>query len=352
MEELELGPGVVLLTQNLPADAVYLLKQGAVKILVNGEIVTQINKAQCFGEMSCLSPHTPASASVVTAENCRLYRIDKEDFLASVNQTTKLWKTLFLQTSERVRALNGRLSEILHHLPQGLVKVMPDGIVSNDYSIQCTRFFQRENIAGVSFPKLAFPEDEQKQKLWIDNLSLLFSDSNMSFEACAGLLQNEFSLKHGGETRYYALTYSPCQSTSGKVIAVDIGIEDITKQKELERKHHEAKIKQEILNKITQSPDSFVNFLALADETYQATLDFVALLEAQGGDAVRSQIELLMRRLHSLKGISGVFSLSNLKAVIHEAETTVSRLREASESPGEIAARLREKLQGFLEEKD
>ena len=42
MQELELEPGKALLTQNEPADGVYLLRAGAVKILVNKEMVAGV----------------------------------------------------------------------------------------------------------------------------------------------------------------------------------------------------------------------------------------------------------------------------------------------------------------------
>lgn len=364
MEDLELDHGVSLLKQNEFADAVYFLKKGAVKILVNGEMVAQIDRVQCFGEMSCLAPDTRASASVITAERSQLMRIEKQDFLRSVNQMSKLWRILFLQTSERVRSLNGRLSEILNHLPQGLVKVSPQGVVSNDYSVQCSKYFQRENLAGLSFPTLIFPgsgpepepepepEVEEKRKSWLENLSLLFSESNMSFESCAALLTSEFTLKTNGETRYFAMSYAPCLSLTGKIIAVDIGIEDLTIQKELEIKHRESKLREDRLAKITQSPDSFINFLALAEETYLDTADFLAQLKQGGADSVRPRIEQMMRRLHSLKGISGVFSLQNLKAVVHESETIVSKLKTPGGDLAQIVASLEERVRAFLVEKD
>jgi two-component system chemotaxis sensor kinase CheA len=351
MEDLELAPGVSLLTQNELADAVYFLKSGAVKILVNGEMVAQIDKVQCFGEMSCLTPDTPASASVVTAKKSLLIRIAKDDFLNSVNQITKLWKTLFLQMSQRVRSLNGRFSEVLNHLPQGLMKISADGIVSNDYSVQCTRYFQKDNLAGYSFPKLAFPDDLEKQTSWLENLSLLFSESNMSFEMCANLLTSEFSLGHDSATKHFAMTYAACKNALGKVIAVDIGIEDITKQKELERKHKEIKLRQEILSKVTQSPDSFVNFLALSEEVFLETADFLLNLKTHGPASVKSRIEQLMRRLHSLKGISGVFSLYNFKSVVHDAETIVSKVKSSDENLLTIENSLAQILNIMNEEK-
>lgn len=352
MQDLELEPGVSLLRQNELADAVYFLKSGAVKVLVNGEMIAQIDKVQCFGEMSCLTPNTPASASVITAKKSNLIRIEKDDFLRSVNQITKLWKTLFLQMSDRMRSINGRLSEILHHLPQGLVKVSPEGIISNDYSVQCTKFFQKDNLAGLSFPKIAFPNNEEKQKSWLENLSLLFSESNMSFETCAGLLTNEFSLQNENETIHFKMTYSPCKNIHGKIIAVDIGIENITKQIELEKKHKEIKLKQEMMSKITQSPDSFVNFLSLSEEVYIDTNDFISHLKSDGPDSVKSRVEQLMRRLHSLKGISGVFLLQNLKATVHETESLVSKLKNPLDDLAQVTDSLEQLLQAFKTEKE
>ena len=62
--ELQLPTDAVLLTQHEPAPAVFILKSGAVKVMVNGEIVAQISTVQCFGEMSCVVPDTVATAAV------------------------------------------------------------------------------------------------------------------------------------------------------------------------------------------------------------------------------------------------------------------------------------------------
>ena len=351
-QELELAPGAVLLTQNEPADAVYFLRNGAVKILVNGEMVAQIDRAQCFGEMSCLTPDTPASASVVTAKTSHLLRIAKDDFLKAVNQLNKLWKMLFLQMSERVRAANSRLSEILNHLPQGLVKVSPEGIVSNDYSVQSTRIFRKDNLAGLSFWKITFPDDVKKQSLWLENFKLFSADCNMSFEELSKIQISEFSLNYGEDTREYAMTYAPCKNAFGKIIAVDIGVEDITEQNELKRRNQEIEARQEIMNKISQNPDSFLNFLALAEEVDVEATDFVKNLESQGMRAVSQRIEKIMRRLHNLKGISGVFSLKDFRHVIHETESLIGEAKGETADQSQVAVNLNKSLEKFKSEKE
>ena len=119
--ETQLPTDAVLLTQHEPAPAVFILKSGAVKVMVNGEIVAQISTVQCFGEMSCVVPDTVATASVVTLGNCQLLSISKAAFLQMLDDIPRLWRALFLQSSERLKTATRRQSEILQHTPQGFM---------------------------------------------------------------------------------------------------------------------------------------------------------------------------------------------------------------------------------------
>lgn len=352
MEDIELVPGTVLLTQNKPVDAVYFLKSGAVKILVNGEMVTQADGTQSFGEMSCLNPALPASATVVTAVASRLFRIRKEDFLNSVSQMTKLWKTLFLQSSERVRSVNIRLTEILNHLPHALVKVSLEGRVSNDYSAQCTEFFQRENLARVQFAELAFPGDEGKQKTWTENLAVLASDNLMSFDELAKFMDAEFTIHNGTEERNYSMTYSPCRNAYGALIAIDIGVEDVTEQKKLKREQQEIQSQQEVLIQISRNPDSFMNFLSLAKEIIKEFQETLMRLMRGKSSVEPASVDRIMRRLHNLKGFAGLFSLSDLKETVHEAETNFSELKEEGASSVNVITHLEQSFQSLRAEVD
>jgi chemotaxis protein histidine kinase CheA len=94
-----------------------------------------------------------------------------------------------------------------------------------------------------------------------------------------------------------------------------------------------------------------MNFLSLADEVFVETTVFVETLKNQGAHSVLSRIERNMRRLHNLKGISGVFSLKDFRAVIHDMETQVGEAKGEGVDLCELVCRLEDSVQIFNAEK-
>ena len=175
--ESQLPTDVALLTQHEPAPAVFILQRGAVKVLVNGEIVAQINTVQCFGEMSCVVPDTVATASVVTLGDCQLLTIDKAAFVQMLDDIPRLWRALFLQSSERLKTATRRHSEILQHTPQGFMKLDRLARITNEYSLKCASYFGKDDLAGVSFAGLVCPDNPAEQASWFETYAMLFEDS-------------------------------------------------------------------------------------------------------------------------------------------------------------------------------
>ncbi len=327
MEALPLPALTELLTQNVTAEAVYFLIEGAVKILVNGEMVAQVDTVQCFGEMSCLLPDTPASASVVTTKECHAFRIQKDVFLDVVNQIPKLWKTLFLQMNGRFKAVNMRLSEVLMHTPQGLIKVDKQGIITKEYSIQCTQYFGKENLSGIEFAQLIHPGKPEIQDLWAQTYPMLFDDSGtLTFADIADLLDRElsFSLENGTK-KEFVLSYYPCMSLTGAVEAIDIGIEDVTEAREFERRNAQMIADQTAMGKIYDNPESFLNLKKFILQTLTASIAYVKKLrndEIQADSEARKEY---LRKLHSLKGYAGVFALTGVQQATHQLEELLKR---------------------------
>ncbi len=311
------------LEQGESATAVFFLKTGAVKVVVNDEMVAMIDTKQCFGEMSCLIPSQVASATVTTLQESTILKIDKEDFLEVVNDVPTLWKTLFLQMSGRVQSVNSRLSEVLHHSPQGLVKVNQEGVISKDYSIQCARYFNESNLTGLKIQDLLFSKDEERKTNWFDYYQLLFSNHMMTFDDISQLLDQEISLENDeGERRIYKLTYFPCYEGEDNIVAIDIGVEDITMQRELEMINQQMELQQLKLAKIYDNPDSYLNLL---DLYFEIESNFFNLLEnASPEKQVLKEAAYLMRRLHNAKGLSGLFALDEMKSACHNLETSLS----------------------------
>jgi signal transduction histidine kinase len=322
METLTVDAQTQILTQNEDALAVYFLTQGAVKILVNDEMVAQVDTVQCFGEMSCLVPGTPASATVVTVTESLIFRISKEDFLEVINQIPRLWKTLFLQMNGRFKAVTMRLSEVLEHTPQGLVKVDRNGIITNEYSIQCTRYFGKDNLAGVPFAQLIHSANTEAQDLWRITYPMLFDESGtLTFGDIAELLDREISFKlDSGAIKEFIFSYYPCRSLSEKIEAIDIGIEDVTDARELERKNAQMLAEQAAMAKIYDNPESFLHLKTFIIQTLADSVRYIKRLQA-GEILIESETTKdFLRKLHSLKGYAGVFALKPVQEAAHHLE--------------------------------
>lgn len=121
---------------------------------------------------------------------------------------------------------------------------------------------------------------------------------------------------------------------AGQVVAVDVGIEDITRERELERAREVERGRQATLGKIYQNPDSFFGLLRLIDDVEAVGAVLRPALRAAGPAGRQNDIARLQRDLHSLKGFAGNFGLLALRRSAHELESAFGALADAPADPG------------------
>jgi len=328
--ESHLPTDVVLLTQHEAAPAVFILQSGAVKVMVNGEIVAQISTVQCFGEMSCVVPDTVATASVVTLGDCQLLRINKAAFVQMLDDIPRLWRALFLQTSERLKTATRRQSEILQHTPQGFMKLDRLARVTNEYSLKCARYFGKDDLAGVSFAGLVCPDNPVEQASWFETYAMLFEDSFMAFEDLTGLLTQELKRPSPDGNSEYVFSYHASRGSDGALVAVDIGVEDVTAQRKLERANEALKAQQDTLGKIHENPEIFFEAAELLTRTLAEVTALARSLASATPIQQAARLEDSMRQLHSLKGLAGMFALKPVQASAHELESAILAFTDQS----------------------
>lgn len=324
MEELTVETGTDLLTQGEPSDGVFFVQKGTADVVVNDERVSRRNEGDCFGEMSCLTGEENASATVKASSPAEILKVDRQSFLKIVNRTPQLWKNLFLEMTQRLKHINHRLVEIMQHIPQGFVKVDQEGIITSEFSMQCTRFFGIKELAGVPFHELVFPNNTDSQFIWKSTYPLLFTRGKMDSHEISLLLPQETDVVLPGEiTKHYLFSYYPCHDRNNTVVAIDVGIEDVTNQRALSIKSNALEKEKTSLRMVYDQPDAFVDFLKLVREA-KTNLDYFGKLLVNF-DLRQSPevIDEMMRTLHTLKGASGMFALEELQKITHDLETVI-----------------------------
>lgn len=90
-----------------PGDAMYLIKNGQVEILVRGRLVELLAAGEFFGEMALID-HLPRSADAVAKTDCEIDVITDEQFLFRVQETPYFALKVMKVMAERLRLANAR----------------------------------------------------------------------------------------------------------------------------------------------------------------------------------------------------------------------------------------------------
>ncbi|MBF0240658.1 MAG: response regulator, partial [SAR324 cluster bacterium] len=343
MEALDATEDMELLVQNAPAGWVYFIGSGIAEILVNGEIVAHRKAGDSIGEMSCLRSEPNASATVRMVDAGTVFRIERTVFMELINRLPPLWKSVFMDATNRLNQLSHRLSELSQHTAQGIVKIDPQGKITSDFSSPCIKVFGTKSLIGKNLEDLMFPEDPIVQEGWRQAYPLFFENALMDYEMLAEMMPRETVIVHEGVPREYKLSYYPCRNAEKILTGIDIEIEDITEERKLSRETEALKREQYIVEKIYNDPDSYMQMLLLMEDNLTMLRQFSEKLTSNAMAQLKEDTVELMRLLHTLKGVSSLFGLDRAKAITHQLEEF---LRSSINSPSVLKTQL---IQGTVD---
>lgn len=134
LRERRVPKGSIVMMQGERGDALYLLAEGQVKVVLIGEdgrevILSVLGPGSFFGEMALLDDE-PRSAHVVVMEDSQLLQLRREDFQARLRSSPDVALALLRLLSKRLRRaddtigslalrdVNGRIAHLLLELAQ------------------------------------------------------------------------------------------------------------------------------------------------------------------------------------------------------------------------------------------
>lgn len=109
-EEVQLEPDTTLIKQDEPAEALYFIVEGRIRILRNGRSI-EVGKKDVIGAWSLFDDELPNLATAVTLEPTLLLRIDREDFLDIVADYVEITEGIFKSLARRIQRLSQQILE-------------------------------------------------------------------------------------------------------------------------------------------------------------------------------------------------------------------------------------------------
>jgi CRP/FNR family transcriptional regulator, cyclic AMP receptor protein len=101
--------GNSIFNEGQPGDAMYLVLDGEVDLLINGLLVEQLGRGGVLGEMALLES-APRTASAVARTDCKLIVVDEKRFALMVQHTPDFALQIMRVMAGRLRTMDKRLS--------------------------------------------------------------------------------------------------------------------------------------------------------------------------------------------------------------------------------------------------
>jgi CRP-like cAMP-binding protein len=110
-EEVEREPDTTLIKQDEPAEALYFVIEGKVRLVRDGRELMEVGEKGVIGTWSLFDDELPNIATAVIAEPTRLLRIGREDFLEIVADYVEITEGIFKSLARRIRRVGQQILE-------------------------------------------------------------------------------------------------------------------------------------------------------------------------------------------------------------------------------------------------
>lgn len=102
MDEVRVGPGEQLTTEGAPGHSFYILLEGEVEAIIDGNSVATLQAGDFFGEISMLD-RGPATATIRTTADSRLLVMSHEQFRDAILSNSTLLAGVMASMATRLR---------------------------------------------------------------------------------------------------------------------------------------------------------------------------------------------------------------------------------------------------------
>lgn len=111
--------GAIVFSHSDPAEALYVVLEGEIRLSVRDEVLSTESKAGIIGEMAMLDS-APSNAMAVAAKPARLARIEKDEIAGLISRSPDFALQLMTVLANRLRNLDQYISKKVEpHGPAG-----------------------------------------------------------------------------------------------------------------------------------------------------------------------------------------------------------------------------------------
>ncbi|HEY7773235.1 MAG TPA: HAMP domain-containing protein, partial [Marinagarivorans sp.] len=240
----------------------------------------------------------------------------------------------FNELMEKLRERTNDLMSMMHNMHQGLFTITEQETVHKEYSSHIETVFATTDVANRPYRELLFSQaqlgSDQLDQIQTAISSLLGSDE-MMFGFNEHLLIKEYRIQHdaSAEAQIIELDWDPIVA-DGVINKIMVTVRDVTQLRAMQTEAQEQKKELDIVGQIIRiSPAKFTAFIHNAHSLLDKNEELIRANQHKSSATVAS----LFVNMHTIKGNSRTYQLSDITNLVHEAETTYDQLRKDGEYP-------------------
>ena len=244
------------------------------------------------------------------------------------------------EVSNRTRDIRS----IFRAIELGIMVILPDRRVHDEYSKHLETIFGTHAIAGLDAVELLFtnanmtPESKNITKHALDSV---LGEADFTFSLNSPHFPREILRRRAaGTLQILELQWSPEVDDEGTITKVLVVIRDATSHRQLVQEANQRRLDLVMIGELlTSEPSALLRFFAFAAMQLKQMQE---LATAATGSSKSEGLERLFILVHTLKGLSRMHRLSSLTDVVHEAEDLLVRVRDhgASWQPTQLLQRI------------
>ncbi|WP_218109953.1 7TM-DISM domain-containing protein [Oligoflexus tunisiensis] len=213
--------------------------------------------------------------------------------------------------AERVAIQTAEIRSILDHIPQGVLRLMPGGIISDSASARAIEIFGTETIQGRTFREVAIDQSQasadERDQAW-QSFQAIIGEDLLAFDMNRDKLPAEIRLPE----KVLAVTYTPESYGSLECQNLLLTVTDITVEKKLAAAKERQDAIMDLVRELVHVEDDakLVQFISSTDR-------LVGLMTERFGTAESLSTEtlkFLFIMLHTIKGEARTLNLSKFSS--------------------------------------
>ena len=258
--------GEMLAVEGEEGRAVFFVEKGRVGIIVEGNQVAIRGKGALFGETSCITGE-PVNATLKAVAETLALRISRENFENLVLKLPEIVPKIARIGFSRLEEVTHRLSEVLSHMPDALLKIDSEGIITGDISSKCFQYLGKDDLTGIRFSDIFFKDHPPSRQLWERLFPELWKNPGRFHDPEFSIPRTSDFVLGNEDLRHYSVSLAPC-FRRGKQEGFDVAISDLTEHKRIQEE-------RERMERALQRQKKQFMLFRLREETYGVEIEKV-----------------------------------------------------------------------------